>query len=383
MNDEYNYSIQKKGLKSCIILENSRCNKSYTFFDWKREYKKTETGLYEYISQGDISDNSKFENSKMIPQFYIKNVENKKENINLLSKCEDKEKNIIDVIKEIKQNINIGINIFIEQRVIKDKDNNIMIDICEREDFYANFYFRQTNLIYTEISLLTLKKLLDRYREDFRVVNKDYENIICFSACATKKLLELWCHSILYEKNYKRESKLYNKLNRKVMNENISIYDVAQHGNCDDEGTENKKIHIVNNGKLCTFLTSAAHEKKYGIESVGRTVIELESVSIKLQALQISNCEQKDYEFNVITCIDIFQVLSFNTRTGVVKIVVREAYLVNKNSIEGRYNDRIISFNLFSIFNGNANLGNLYPFQEINDAYNCLFMFKDQIIFGQ
>ena len=83
MNDEYNYSIQKKGLKSCIILENSRCNKSYTFFDWKREYKKTETGLYEYISQGDISDNSKFENSKMIPQFYIKNVENKKENINL------------------------------------------------------------------------------------------------------------------------------------------------------------------------------------------------------------------------------------------------------------------------------------------------------------
>lgn len=383
MNDEYNYSIQKKGLKSCIILENSRCNKSYTFFDWKREYKKTETGLYEYISQGDISDNSKFENSKMIPQFYIKNVENKKENINLLSKCEDKEKNIIDVIKEIKQNINIGINIFIEQRVIKDKDNNIMIDICEREDFYANFYFRQTNLIYTEISLLTLKKLLDRYREDFRVVNKDYENIICFSACATKKLLELWCHSILYEKINKRESKLYNKLNRKVMNENISIYDVAQHGNCDDEGTENKKIHIVNNGKLCTFLTSAAHEKKYGIESVGRTVIELESVSIKLQALQISNCEQKDYEFNVITCIDIFQVLSFNTRTGVVKIVVREAYLVNKNSIEGRYNDRIISFNLFNIFNGNANLGNLYPFQEINDAYNCLFMFKDQIIFGQ
>ena len=167
------------------------------------------------------------------------------------------------------------------------------------------------------------------------------------------------------------------------MNENISIYDVAQHGNCDDEGTENKKIHIVNNGKLCTFLTSAAHEKKYGIESVGRTVIELESVSIKLQALQMSNCEQKDYEFNVITCIDIFQVLSFNTRTGVVKIVVREAYLVNKNSIEGRYNDRIISFNLFNIFNGNANLGNLYPFQEINDAYNCLFMFKDQIIFGQ
>ena len=56
---------------------------------------------------------------------------------------------------------------------------------------------------------------------------------------------------------------------------------------------------------------------------------------------------------------------------------------MNKNSIEGRYNDRIISFNLFNIFNGNANLGNLYPFQEINDAYNCLFMFKDQIIFGQ